>query len=925
ATFDHLPATANKTSRSRRHAFACDVMSPVLKEQTIELRGYERMLTSSSASMKIAHAVRVRGAIVSLLYRLSVAVRNTFNKHPRMRALEAPEFGQAIVQDLLTLDDVNARYLVRVRELEEGEIWEKIVEAECERPFHRKTEPPFMVSVISNLKSDDQVMLVLYSDHFMSDGFSGMVVLNDILEQVACPLNPEDLRELPLRPSLYDMLLQPELGHARTLEEIIAKNGLQEYLDAVNSFRSLLPIEASQQDFDVQAPQVNRSFACFREGSRDNMKRVLARCKEEKVTFGGAVVAAVVVAYYQIWNRLLGNNPDAMKDGIFHIAFDMDYNMRKRMPLPAEEDQVGMYVITNTLASLAIDGVDMANATFWDVARRAKKEIDDVLASFEMPLPIIFLDQFVNKGAAANGVQLRVPRSIGCDTNISNIGRYPFKTEHTIDNDPDQSIRVESLFVYNNMPHLCAATVIYVTAVDSFNYSMVHKHNGDVASALFDAYVYNTEHLGTVGTSETMLQVAKRWSANLPTSSSNPVGSDQLALDKPLNFGASSPQVQFWQTQPVPGIDEYPDDHGAISAITSVSDVRTEPLALPDGFFWCTVNVAKDDELRELHDLLALNYVEDKDGLFRLLYTPALLRWAMTPPGYEPDWHIGVRSEAGKKLVAFISGVPVRARAYQHVMAMAEMNFLCVHKALGAHSFSPLLIQEISRRINLKNVWHAVYTDGMELPMPVSRCPSYHRPLNAKKLVETGFISVPPSMTVEEMIEPFNLPNATATPGIREMKEQDVAAVTELLVTYLAKFDLAIEMTQEYVAHYLLPRDEVVKSWVVEDPASHRITDFFSFYNLPSSVLSHKKHQRLEAAYLYYSVATSVSLTQLIQDALVLAKQAKFDVFNAAAIMDNREFLDTLHCAHGDGLLHYYLFNWRCPRMPSDKIGIVMQ
>ena len=32
------------------------------------------------------------------------------------------------------------------------------------------------------------------------------------------------------------------------------------------------------------------------------------------------------------------------------------------------------------------------------------------------------------------------------------------------------------------------------------------------------------------------------------------------------------------------------------------------------------------------------------------------------PPGYHEEWHIGVRVSSSKKLVAFISGVPIKLR-----------------------------------------------------------------------------------------------------------------------------------------------------------------------------------------------------------------------------------------------------------------------
>ena len=39
---------------------------------------------------------------------------------------------------------------------------------------------------------------------------------------------------------------------------------------------------------------------------------------------------------------------------------------------------------------------------------------------------------------------------------------------------------------------------------------------------------------------------------------------------------------------------------------------------------------------------------------------------------------------------------------------MAEINFLCVHKQFRDKGFPPLLIAEVTRRVNLRNKWQAV-------------------------------------------------------------------------------------------------------------------------------------------------------------------------------------------------------------------------
>lgn len=53
---------------------------------------------------------------------------------------------------------------------------------------------------------------------------------------------------------------------------------------------------------------------------------------------------------------------------------------------------------------------------------------------------------------------------------------------------------------------------------------------------------------------------------------------------------------------------------------------------------------------------------------------------------------------------------------------MVEINFLCVHKKLRSKRMAPVLIREITRRVNLQGIFQAVYTAGVVLPKPVGTC-----------------------------------------------------------------------------------------------------------------------------------------------------------------------------------------------------------
>lgn len=53
---------------------------------------------------------------------------------------------------------------------------------------------------------------------------------------------------------------------------------------------------------------------------------------------------------------------------------------------------------------------------------------------------------------------------------------------------------------------------------------------------------------------------------------------------------------------------------------------------------------------------------------------------------------------------------------------------------------------------------------------------------------------------------------------------------------------------------------------------------------------------------------------------LSFSSQKGFDVFNALDLMENKTFLEKLKFGIGDGNLQYYLYNWKCPSMGSEKV-----
>lgn len=115
---------------------------------------------------------------------------------------------------------------------------------------------------------------------------------------------------------------------------------------------------------------------------------------------------------------------------------------------------------------------------------------------------------------------------------------------------------------------------------------------------------------------------------------------------------------------------------------------------------------------------------------------------------------------------------------------------------------------------------------------------------------------------------------------------KDIPECTKLLRGASERYTLSVAWDEEMVCHALLPRDEVVYSYVIEAEGGG-VTDLISFYAVPSVILTaHDKEDEgkvgplpdtnaescVRNAYLYYVVSTSTSLEDLIRNALILAK-----------------------------------------------------
>ena len=159
--------------------------------------------------------------------------------------------------------------------------------------------------------------------------------------------------------------------------------------------------------------------------------------------------------------------------------------------------------------------------------------------------------------------------------------------------------------------------------------------------------------------------------------------------------------------------------------------------------------------------------------------------------------------------------------------------------------------------------------------------------------------------------------------------------------------------------------------------ADGQLTDMFSYYTLPSTVIGNPQYSSLKAAFMFYTVPGKTPLDKLMTDALIVANSKcallpraldayccrqtsnslchcpaasiacmcllqwlkgvfasvrvvvpscrEHDVFNALDILQNSSFLKPLKFGIGDGRLRYYLYNWRIKEeLPPSDVGLIL-
>ena len=303
--------------------------------------------------------------------------------------------------------------------------------------------------------------------------------------------------------------------------------------------------------------------------------------------------------------------------------------------------------------------------------------------------------------------------------------------------------------------------------------------------------------------------------------------------------------------------------------------------------------------LDDIVDLISGHYIEDTNGVIRLLYPKDFIYWYLkyVPAGF----FIGLTYN--KKLVGIISAIFIDMIIYNEKMKIPYIDLLCIQKKIRKLGLAGILVNELKKRLVSIGIVYSLFTTMNNLPNNFCSTRDFMIPINYSKLNKIGFI-------LDDDIQT----NLCKENPLSVMVKSDISIVTTKLNDKLKDLVIKPFLTNESTRHFLLPKNNIVYTFVIRNSEGD-VTDMISVYK--HYILAIESHLMISNAQLSFYFNESRTLTQLVELLLDKLKNYGFDQLTYRDQFTNTDINITHYDTNGQ--LNYYAANISIPKTsPKD-------
>jgi hypothetical protein len=456
----------------------------------LELSGVEKCCCLYGNWVTICHAAHLTGDHTIIVNNIQYVIPHLLKRHPRMRTRLHIQGYQHSLQ-FLDYDeeqfDVNLFYSIVDTN---GQPWEKIVKNECNRnPYSDNGSSVFplfhfiLILTQNSAQSNDNLFhLLLFSNHCVSDGRSGYILMNDFLTLVTSSdlRNRIESMNTQLIPCLTE-LTPRQYGPFFSLMVWIGKKIYQHDLHKLNHPHipvKAIRLEGEPTPFRYQPIKMNFLFTS---SSPNLYARLHEKYRSQQVTLNGPLFGCLLLAFHHCF-------PSEKKhDSCLNpFTVDLAIDMRSRLPQSPLTSQTVGYCVNLCEVKLKKE-LPLLSTSFWTLAKKCMRATNKLLAREELHLTTHIFNNITNNQRKFDRFNQFFPEGLVSEISLSNIGKYPFPCDYN-----QGQLRLQGLHIINNCSVYYSTAMFYVTCVgdDQLDFSLAHvMESGEKAQEFLDYYV----------------------------------------------------------------------------------------------------------------------------------------------------------------------------------------------------------------------------------------------------------------------------------------------------------------------------------------------------------------------------------------------------------------------------------------------------
>jgi ribosomal protein S18 acetylase RimI-like enzyme/predicted DNA-binding protein YlxM (UPF0122 family) len=388
---------------------------------------------------------------------------------------------------------------------------------------------------------------------------------------------------------------------------------------------------------------------------------------------------------------------------------------------------------------------------------------------------------------------------------------------------------------------------------------------------------------------------------------------------------------KYWKTQPVTQIGSNASLPKLINN-QILTEIKEQSKMLQP-YEWKDFDLNNATDMDEILKFINKYNVSEENSKFQYVHTKDSIK-SMLSHNQHKGYIFGVttnssetNANANTNIIGGIICYTVkRLQLFDLTKEVGTVKYIGVHPKLREKGINKMLMNEVVRRLKLLNIEIGSFKTDVYIPTPICKVEYYQRPINYKKLYETGYVKLDNVEELKTAIDDYSIHSTAKSRGVKlcDQPIDKIKQAYDILCDYQDKYNIYEKYTLEEFIHTFM-NSKTISSYIIMSDDGTTVQDFYSYskYTIRPIKLDPKNlNNTLRVAKIHTYTSTEITPLTIFKSAIISANNESCDLFISTDIMENLEILyDNFNkFVKGDTYIYYNFYNWECAELAPEQL-----